>query len=93
MVCGLGTDQLAMLKYLVEHRCVGPDKAKRLEAIERDLEPKGIDVRRVLGSLLGSYVGKTPKQSKWHYYVNPGKTLAALAAHGFWSPGRIHRLL
>lgn len=90
MSCNLSQEQLAVLKYLVEHRCVRSDRAKRLEAIERDLGPKGIDVEAVLNSLLGTYVGKVPKQSKIHYYVDPSPTLAALKSHGLWSPGRAH---
>ncbi len=92
MSCELSPDQLAVLKYLVEHRCVRPDRAKRLEAIERDLGPKGIDVKRTLDSLLGAYVGKTPKQAKIHYYVNLGTTLHVLKEHGLWTPGREHRI-
>ncbi len=92
MSCDLSPVQLAVLKYLVEHRCVRADRAKRLEAIERDLEPKGIDVEAVLSSLLGTYVGKVPKQAKVHYYVNLSQTLAALKAHGLWRPGRIHHI-
>ncbi len=90
MTCGLSSDQLAVLKYLVEHRCVRPDRAKRLEAIERDLAPKGLDVENLLDSLLGTYVGRTPKQSKIHYYVNLGETLHVLREHGLWRPGREH---
>ena len=92
MSCGLSPGQLAVLKYLVEHRCVRPDRAKRLEAIERDLGPKGVNVKSTLDSLLGSYVGKTPKQAKVHYYVNLGTTLHALKEHGLWVPGREHRI-
>jgi hypothetical protein len=92
MTCELGKQQLAMLKYLVEHRCLRPDRAKRFEAIERDFTGKGVDVKSVLDSLLGSYVAKTPKQSKQHYYVDPSPTLRALKAHGLWSPGRTHHI-
>ena len=81
-----------MLKYLVEHRCLRADRAKRLEAIERDFTGKGIDVRVVLGSLIGIYVAKTPKQSKIHYYVDPSQALRALKDHGLWSPGRVHHI-
>jgi len=92
MSCELSFGQLAVLKHLVEHRCVRPDRAKRLEAIERDLGPKGIDVKGTLDSLLGAYVGKTPKQAKVHYYVNLGATLHVLKEHGLWTPGREHRI-
>jgi hypothetical protein len=90
MSCSLSSDQLAVLKYLVEHRSVRADRAKRLEAIKRDLDPKGINAEDVLDSMLGTYVAKTPKQSKIHYYVNLGPTLTALKAHNLWRPGREH---
>jgi hypothetical protein len=69
------------------------DAAKRYEAIIRDFEGKGIDVDEVLESLLGSYISKTKKQAKIHYYVaDLGETLRILKAHGLWEPGRIHKL-
>ena len=92
MSCELSDKQLAMLKYLVEHRCLRADHAKRLEAIERDFTGKEMDVRATLDSLLGVYIIKTPKQSKIHYYVKPNAALRALHTHGLWSPGRVHHI-
>ncbi len=79
-----------MLRYLVEKRCLRVDRAKRYEAILRDLQGKELDVDAILHSLLGTYVAKTKKGSKIHYYVDPGRAMRALRDHSLWEPGHVH---
>lgn len=91
----LSQDELAVLKYFVQHRNFAPESAKRLEAIERDLGVKLPDFHRILASLVARGLAASTKKGsagKTNYYVDPGPSLRILKENGLWSPGRVHRL-
>lgn len=84
MACGLSRDQLDFIFYLYHHRCFKSERAKRYEAIKRDLSDKlESDLDDVIKSLLSEgYLAKTKKKGV-NYYIDIGRSKSVLIKHGY----------
>ena len=78
---------LRLIAYLLKRRCVSPKRAKRREAILRDMRAtrNKKEVTKTLKRLMSmGIVGQTKKgkAGKIHYYVDPGEAGRILEAYG-----------
>ena len=88
--CGLSNDQLDLLYYLLNRRCLSEKHSVRLEVIEDAFREK-MDVQKILNGLtLVGYVVSKKKKSA-NYWAIPGRTISALEHHGYPIPrgGRV----
>ena len=79
--------ELRLIIYLHQRRCVSPRRAKRREAILRDMRGSWTkkEVMRALKRLMNLRIvwqTKKGKAGKIHYYVDPGEARRILEAYG-----------
>lgn len=79
--------ELRIIAYLHRRRCVSPKRAKRREAILRDMPPswsKKVVLKALKRLMNKGIVGQTKKgkEGKIHYYVDPREARRILEAYG-----------
>jgi len=78
----LTENELKVLEYLVNGRCLSEKHSISFKAIEGDLIDEIPDLQEVLDGLIMKYYVGSKKKKATNYYAAAGPSIRALQAHG-----------
>ncbi len=92
MTCGLSKDELDLLYYLVDGRCLSEKHSISQKAIEHNLGPK-MNVQEVLKNLMNERLVGCKKKKNYYYWADAGRAIAILREHNYDVPfGNVHKI-